>query len=54
MQVIQHSNIRADRPRHASPPVIRPILPSKKSSFRPEPEGLSREELRKIVLDQLG
>jgi hypothetical protein len=52
MQVTHQLDIRAGHPRYARPPLPQPR--PERPSFRPEPEGLSREELRKIVLDMIG
>lgn len=54
MQVTQQSNIRAGHPRFARPPMPQPKPAAERVSFRAEPEGLSREELRKIVLEMIG
>jgi hypothetical protein len=54
MQVTEQLNLRADRPRFDHPPIVRPRPACEAPSFRPESEGLSREELRQIVLDLIG
>jgi hypothetical protein len=54
MQVTEQMNVRAGSPRFTRPPVSQPTRMVERPSFRCEPEGLSREELQKIVLEMLG
>lgn len=54
MQVTEQLNVRADRPRLPFPHIVRSDRIVERPNFRPEPEGLSREELQKIVLDMIG
>jgi hypothetical protein len=54
MQVTEQMNAHADRPRFAFPPIHQPSPGLERPTFRPEPEGLSREELQKLVLEMLG
>ena len=54
MQVTEQMNFRAGQPRRPFPPLARPMPSAERPSFRSEPEGLSREELRKIVLEMIG
>lgn len=54
MQVTEQLNLRADRPRLSFQPFAKPVPAFERPAFTPEPEGLSREELQKLVLEMLG
>jgi hypothetical protein len=54
MQVTEQMNVRAARPRLPFPPMNRPTPAFERPAFASEPEGLSREELQKLVLEMLG
>lgn len=54
MQVTEQMNVRAARPHLVRPPIAQSIPNLERPTFRPEPEGLSREELQELVLEMLG
>ncbi|MFC2254418.1 hypothetical protein ACETRX_32680 [Labrys portucalensis] len=51
--IINRNSMAGEQPRHIKNTTT-PALPKTKKAWQPEPCGLSREELRKIVTDQLG
>ncbi|MBP0582760.1 hypothetical protein J8I29_25770 [Labrys sp. LIt4] len=51
--IINRNATAAEQPCRTKTTTV-PTLPKAKRDWQPEPCGLSREELRKIVADQLG
>lgn len=51
--IINHNVTAGERPHHIRNTTA-PTLPKAKKAWQPEPCGLSREELRKIIAEQLG
>jgi hypothetical protein len=51
--IINRNSMAGEQPRHIKNTTAL-VLPKIKKAWQPEPCGLSREELRKIIADQLG